>query len=119
MDKKGVFTYLAFTFGVGYAAQFALHRALTIRGMATADMRAAHDRVPRWVYEDPKGAEPFSQGTIRMDEADMGLAMDMFYEAMGWDKATGAPTASAYARLGLDAVGRALAAKGLAPKDEG
>ena len=26
MDKKGVFTYLAFTFGVGYAAQFALLR---------------------------------------------------------------------------------------------
>ncbi|SNR78415.1 aldehyde:ferredoxin oxidoreductase [Humidesulfovibrio mexicanus] len=93
---------------------FTLHRALTIRDMGTADMRSAHDHVPRWVYEDHNGAEPFSKGTIRMDEADMGLAMDMFYELMGWDTATGAPTLATYSRLGLKAVGKALADKGLA-----
>jgi len=94
---------------------FTLHRALTIRDMATADMRGAHDHVPDWVYEDPNGAQPFSQGTIRMDRSDMALAMDMFYELMGWDKTTGAPTAQAYARLGLADVGRELKARRLLP----
>jgi len=100
---------------------FTLHRALTIRDMGARDMRALHDRVPRWVYEDPKGAQPFTPGAIRMDRADMALAMDQFYALMGWDKDTGAPTREAYARLGLDDVGRELAAKGLVPggKDGG
>jgi aldehyde:ferredoxin oxidoreductase len=95
---------------------FTLHRALTIRDMGTADMRKEHDRVPGWVYEDPKGTQPFTPGTVRMDREDMALAMDMFYECLDWDKATGAPTREAYAKLGLADVGEALAARGLAPE---
>ena len=94
---------------------FTLHRALTIRDMATADMRAAHDHTPRWIFTDHKGAAPFTKGTIRMDEADISLAMDMFYECMGWDKQTGAPTMETYTRLGLADVGRALQALKLTP----
>jgi len=97
---------------------FTLHRALTIRDMETVDMRAQHDHVPRWVYEDPKGAQPFTPGTIRMDRDDISRAMDMFYEVMGWDKSTGAPTREAYARLGLVDVGAALQAKNLLPEDK-
>jgi len=94
---------------------FTLHRALTMRDMDQVDMRRHHDLVPPWVFEDPSGAAPFTKGTIRMDRADISRAMDLFYEVMGWDKATGAPTAEAYARLGLDDVGRDLKARKLVP----
>ena len=96
---------------------FTLHRALTMRDMGELDMRARHDTVPPWVFEDLSGAAPFTKGTIRMDRADISRAMDLFYEVMGWDKATGAPTAEAYARLGLTDVGKTLAESNLVPKD--
>jgi aldehyde:ferredoxin oxidoreductase len=95
---------------------FTLHRALTIRDMGVVDMRNQHDRVPGWVYEDPGGAQPFTPGTVRMDKEDIALGMGMFYEAMGWDAATGAPTEEAYARLGLADVGRDLKARKLLPE---
>jgi aldehyde:ferredoxin oxidoreductase len=67
------------------------------------------------VFEDPSGAAPFTKGTIRMDRADISRGMDQFYEVMGWDKATGAPTAETYARLGLGDVGRDLKERKLLP----
>ncbi len=94
---------------------FTMHRALTIRDMGTREMRARHDLTPHWVYEDSSGAEVFSKGTIRMDRHDMEKAMDLFYEVMGWDKVTGAPTATTYARLGLRYVADALSRTGLVP----
>ncbi|MGE4551566.1 MAG: aldehyde ferredoxin oxidoreductase [Desulfovibrionaceae bacterium] len=94
---------------------FTLHRALTIRDMGTTDLRGRHDIVPAWAFEDPNGAEPFTRGTVRMERGDATLALTQFYELMGWDPAGGAPTRAAYARLGLDAVGRELARRGLAP----
>ena len=96
---------------------FTLHRALTIRDMGQVDMRARHDLVPPWIFEDPNGAAPFTKGTIRMDPADVARAMDLFYEVMGWDKTTGAPTRERYADLGLDDVGEALAAAKLTPQE--
>jgi aldehyde:ferredoxin oxidoreductase len=96
---------------------FTLHRALTIRDMGQVDMRAEHDQVPPWAFEDPSGAPAFSKGTIRMEQADMAKAMDQFYEVMGWDKAMGAPTQAAYSRLGLAEVGKALKARKLVPGD--
>jgi len=95
---------------------FVLHRALTIRDMGEKDMRTRHDLAPQWIYQDPNGAQPFTKGTLRMDPQDIAKAMDMFYEVMGWDKATGVPTAEAYARLGLESVAQGLAAKKLAPE---
>lgn len=95
---------------------FTLHRALTIRDMGTADMRASHDAVPPWVFTDAAGAPPFTPGTIRMDEADIALAMDLFYQTMGWDKATGAPTKQTYAGLGLEDVGQGLQDRNLLPE---
>ena len=94
-----------------------LHRALTIRDMGQVDMRGHHDLVPPWVFEDQSGAAPFTKGTIRMDPDDIRLALDMFYEVMGWDKATGAPSRDRYAALGLKDVGEALAAGKLTPGD--
>ncbi len=94
---------------------FVLHRALTIRDMETKDMRTKHDTIPDWVFEDAKGKAPFSKGTIRMDKEDIRLAMDMFYEEMGWDKATGSPTRETYRKLGLDDIAAELAKRGLLP----
>jgi aldehyde:ferredoxin oxidoreductase len=83
--------------------------------METKEMRARHDTMPDWVFEDRTGKPAFSKGTIRMDRNDMDTAMDLFYGEMGWDKATGAPTRAAYERVGLIEVARALGEKGLLP----
>jgi len=98
---------------------FVLHRALTIRGMGSMEMRTRHDLTPQWIYQDLSGAQSFTKGTIRMDPLDIARAMELFYEVMGWDKATGAPTAKAYARLGLQSVADGLAVKKLLPGVEG
>jgi aldehyde:ferredoxin oxidoreductase len=94
---------------------FVLHRALTIRDMGTKDMRAQHDTIPDWVYEDPKGKEPFTKGTNRMEKQDIALAMDMFYDEVAWDKQTGSPTKETYRNLGLAWVADDLSKKGLLP----
>ncbi|MDQ5986232.1 MAG: putative oxidoreductase YdhV [Syntrophus sp. SKADARSKE-3] len=80
---------------------FVLHRALTIRGMGTKEMRAKHDTFPEWVFTDKSGKAPFTKGSTAMDRNDVQLALDMFYDEMGWDRGTGAPTSATYARLGL------------------
>jgi aldehyde:ferredoxin oxidoreductase len=92
---------------------FVLHRALTIRGMGTKEMRTEHDTIPAWVYGDGKDRVPFAKGTIQMDKDDMQKAMDMFYEEMGWDKKTGSPGREAYLKLGLAGVADELGKKGL------
>ncbi|MFZ0932613.1 MAG: aldehyde ferredoxin oxidoreductase C-terminal domain-containing protein [Syntrophobacteraceae bacterium] len=92
---------------------FVLHRAITIRGMGTKEMRTKHDTVPDWVYRDDKGRAPFTVGTIQMDKGDIEKAMDMFYEEAGWHRETGSPTIETYCRLGLSAVAGELGKKGL------
>ena len=92
-----------------------LHRALTIRDMGTKEMRTQHDIIPEWVYHDPNNKPVYTKGTIHLDRDDMKLAMDMYYEMMGWDKATGAPPAEAYKKLGLAKVGEELGKKNLLP----
>jgi aldehyde:ferredoxin oxidoreductase len=94
---------------------FLLHRALTIRDMGTKEMRAQHDTIPEWVFKDSSDKAPFTKGTIRMDKDDMKIAMEMYYEEMGWDKKTGAPTSVTYQRLGLGKVADELNKKGLLP----
>jgi aldehyde:ferredoxin oxidoreductase len=92
---------------------FVLHRALTIRGMRTVDMRQKHDTIPEWVFGDGKAVVPFADGAIRMDRRDMETAMTMFYEECGWDATTGSPTEATYRRLGLSDVAVELKKKGL------
>jgi aldehyde:ferredoxin oxidoreductase len=96
---------------------FTLHRALTIRDMGQTDMRARHDLTPHWLFQDTNGAAPFDKGSTRMDPDDIARAMDLFYEVMAWDKATGAPTTKRYADLGLGDVGEALRAARLTPEN--
>ena len=94
---------------------FLLHRALTIRDMGTKEMRTQHDTIPQWVYEDPSHRLVYTKGTTHLDKEDVKLAMDMYYEEMGWDKATGAPTPEAYRKVGLGKVSDELGKKGLLP----
>jgi aldehyde:ferredoxin oxidoreductase len=94
---------------------FVLHRALTVRGMGTKEMRAQHDTIPEWVFHDPSDKPVYTKGTIHMDKDDIKLAMDMYYQEMGWDRATGAPTADAYKKLGFAEVAEDLGKKGLLP----
>ncbi len=94
---------------------FLLHRALTIRDMGTKEMRTKHDTVPDWVFADPAGKASFAKGTNRMDKEDINLAMDLYYEEMGWDKKTGSPSAAAYQRMGLATVADDLSKKQLLP----
>ncbi len=94
---------------------FVLHRALTIRDMGTREMRTQHDTIPEWVYHDSKHQPVYTKGTIHLDKDDINGAMDMYYEEMGWDKATGAPTTEAYGKVGLAKVGDELKKKGLVP----
>ena len=94
---------------------FLLHRALTIRDMGTKEMRTKHDLIPEWVFHDEAGKAPFTKGTTVMDRNDVKLAMDMYYEVMGWDKTSGAPTAEAYRKVGLSKVAEDLGKKGLLP----
>jgi aldehyde:ferredoxin oxidoreductase len=94
---------------------FLLHRALTIRDMGTKEMRIKHDLIPEWVFHDDAGKAPFTKGTIVMDRNDITLAMDLYYDEMGWDKSSGAPTAEAYRKVGLGKVAEELGEKELLP----
>lgn len=92
---------------------FVLHRALTIRGMGTREMRTEHDTIPDWVYGNNTDRVPFTAGAIQMDRRDIDVAMRMFYKEMGWDQETGSPTRETYSRLGLSDVAAELGKKKL------
>jgi aldehyde:ferredoxin oxidoreductase len=94
---------------------FGLHRALTIRDMGTKEMRKEHDTFPDWVFKDPQDRAPLTPGTTHMEKNDLNLGMDMFYNLLGWDKATGSPTEETYKKLKLGYVAEEFKKKGLLP----
>ncbi len=94
---------------------FVLHRALTIRDMGTKEMRTKHDFIPEWVFTDKSGKVPFTKGTTHMDRNDIQVALDMFYEEMGWDRTSGAPTSETYSKIGLDKAAEELKKRNLVP----
>jgi aldehyde:ferredoxin oxidoreductase len=94
---------------------FVLHRALTIRDMGTKEMRTKHDFIPEWVITDKSGKAAFTKGTTHMDRDDVKIAMDMFYEEMGWERTSGAPTSQTYRKFGLDRVAEELKKRNLIP----
>ncbi len=94
---------------------FVLHRALTIRDMGTREMRTQHDTIPEWVFHNPSDKPVYTKGTIHMDKDDIRLAMDMYYQEMGWDRVTGAPTSGTYKKLGLKEIADHLEKRRLLP----
>jgi aldehyde:ferredoxin oxidoreductase len=94
---------------------FTLHRALTMRYMNTKEMRKQHDVENDWIFDYPKDAVPFTPGNYKMDRKDIELGKDMFYEELGWDKATGSPTKATLDKLGLGYVATEFGTKGLLP----
>lgn len=94
---------------------FTLHRALTVKQMGTTDMRGKHDLMCAWVFDIDPGKKAFTPGTIKMDRADMKIALTMFYKEMGWDETTGAPTRATLERLDLKDVADKLEALKLLP----
>jgi aldehyde:ferredoxin oxidoreductase len=74
-----------------------------------------HDTIPDWVFTDKSGKAPFTKGTTHMDRNDVKVALDMFYDELGWDKITGAPTLQTYRKLGLSMVAEELGKKNLLP----
>ena len=78
-----------------------LHRALIVRRYGSMQIRAEHDQLPPWAAADLK--------------AEWNTILDQWYEELGYDKATGTPTAATYHRLGMDDVADELQSLGLLP----
>lgn len=93
-----------------------LFRALTMRNMNEKDMRTKHDLMPDWAFTYPADKKPFTPGHTKMDRDDMELAKDLFYEQLGYDKKTGAPTRATLEKLGLKFAADDLASRGLLPE---
>ncbi len=96
-------------------SSFILQRAYTMRQMKTVNMRRDHDKYPDWIFMDAKDRKPFTKGTIRMDRDDIEKSFDIFYDVMGWDVKTGAPTAECYRKAGLDFAIDTMRKEGLMP----
>lgn len=94
---------------------FTLHRAYTVKLMNTMDMRQEHDQICSWVFDKDPDIPVFTEGTDKMERADMQLALTMFYREMGWDATLGCPTRATLIRLDMQDIADDLAARHLLP----
>ena len=94
---------------------FTLHRAYTMRQMNELNMRKNHDLYPNWIFTDPKNRPAFTKGTLRMDRDDIEKSFYIFFNLIGWDPKTGAPTEQAYKEMKLDFVVPVMQKEGLMP----
>lgn len=83
--------------------------------LGETNLRTSHDAIPDWVFDMEPDFEPFEEGTIKMDREDMELAVDMFYEELGWDKETGIPTRATLEKFDLGDLADDLDSRGLLP----
>ena len=88
------------------AISFNIHEGVT-------SLRTSHDVINDFWFDRDPGHAPFTPGTAKLDRADMNTAFDMFYDRMGWDRATGIPTRATLERLGLRDMADALRARGM------
>jgi len=116
-------------------ARFMDHYAKKAHPSAQVNMRDDHDQMNDWMFDKvgdsttgaphgpgtgipnavsgntsayPANTVPFTGSTQMMDRADMEKAKDLLYEQLGWDQATGMPTAATLAKLGLGYVKSAI-----------
>ena len=88
------------------AISFKLH-------LDSSNLRKDHDAVPAWVFDKEPDFKAFEEGTVKMDRDDWEKSLDMFYEAMGWDKETGIPTRETLEKFDLGDMADKLAELGL------
>lgn len=79
----------------------------------SSNLRKDHDAVPAWVFDKEPDFKAFEEGTVKMDRDDWEKSLDMFYEAMGWDKETGIPTRETLEKFDLQDCADKLAELGL------
>ena len=92
-----------------------LHRALTVLQMNEIDQRNKHDVLSEWVYDLDYDLNFGDEGTIKMDRDDIQIGLDMFYDEMGWDRATGVPTRATLEKFKLGYVADKLESLALLP----
>jgi len=93
-----------------------LLRAINTMDLNTVNQRSTHDIIPEYMFADFNGVQAFTkEGRTYLDRADWEVAKDQFYDQMGWDKATGAPTRTRLEQLGMKDVADKLQAKQLLP----
>ena len=68
----------------------------------STNLRQDHDKVTAWAFDQDPEFKAFEEGTVKMDRDDWEKSLDMFYEAMGWNKETGIPTRQTLEKFGLD-----------------
>ena len=65
------------------------------------NLRLTHDKVSEWHFTMEPDMKPFEPGTTKMDRNDWEKSLDMFYDAMGWNRETGIPTRQTLEKFGL------------------
>ena len=81
--------------------------------LGSANLRQDHDQPSDWVFDKDPDFKPFEEGTVKLDREDYAKALDMWYEAMGWDKETGIPTRATLEKFDLGDCADKLEALGL------
>ena len=82
-----------------------LERAFIVR----EGIRRSDDTLPERFLKEPLPGEHPSKGSV----VELDVMLDEYYEARGWDLATGIPTGETLSRLGLDDITRDLLAAGI------
>ena len=67
----------------------------------TDNLRKTHDVASAWIFDKEPDKKPFEEGTVKLDRDDWEKTLDMWYDAMGWDKTTGIPTRATLEKFGL------------------
>ena len=81
--------------------------------LGSANLRQDHDQPSDWVFDKDPDFKPCEEGTVKLDREDYAKALDMWYEAMGWDKETGIPTRATLEKFDLADCADKLEALGL------
>lgn len=92
-------------------------RSLTDAGgaMGNNDFRTNHDVYTEWPFAKDPDKAVFSEGTDKMDKADIQEGLTMVYRLFGWDENLGCPTAECLDVYGMQDVKEELASLGLLP----
>ena len=69
--------------------------------LGETNLRTTHDVASDWIFDKEPDFKPFEEGTVKLDREDWEKTLDMWYDAMGWDKTTGIPTRATLEKFDL------------------